>query len=346
MKRIISTLIGGIFVCSTYAEVLSLAEGAPKSYVVAKDDTLWTISEKFLKDPWLWQKLWRVNSEIENPHMIYPGDTLNLLFDDQGQPMLVKGKPSLKLSPSIRKSQKNVNPVETISLNMVAPFVKYDTIFSEQELSESPYILGSYQGYKSSIDGFKVYVNSDLSDKYSYAIYQKKEAIHDPETEKFIGYYSRLIGSGKVLRSGDIANKELATLYINDATREIRAGDIVIPIDQTQMLPAFFTIQPAQYNVKGQIIKSSNDLREFGKFDVVFVNQGLADGVRQGDILSVTRQSSGVVESDGGLIDTQYKMPYEPIGEMMVFRVFDQISMALILRSEKPLRLFDHVTAP
>lgn len=361
IKRGISALICCIFILSASADVLKLAENAPKSYVVIKGDTLWDISAKFLKDPWLWPKLWRVNPEIENPHLIYPGDQLNLVFDSQGQPMLVKGKPTLKWSPSVRQTLKDQNPIETISLKDLAPYLKYDTVLTEADIVNSPYIVGSDAGYKSSVDGFKVYVNGELQVGVSYAVYQKQEAIIDPATEETIGYYARLTGSGKLLRTGDIANNEPATLYIDGAVREIRSGDIVKPIDEQQMLPSFFTMQPASADIEGNIIKSSNNVREFGKFEVVFIDQGATQGIKQGDILSVNRQSPSVVETGDGPVyaqdasrwnrmastsDSDYNMPFEPIGKMMVFKVFDQVSMALILRSEKPLRLQDQVTAP
>ena len=146
----------------TVADVLTLNPDAPKSYIVKKGDTLWDISGLFLKQPWLWPKLWRINPEINNPHLIYPGDELRLVFDMQGQPMLVKGKPELKWSPKVRTQLKDQNPINTLPLHVIAPFMRYDSIKTEQELAALPYVLGSDEGYKSSINGFKVYVNQDL----------------------------------------------------------------------------------------------------------------------------------------------------------------------------------------
>ena len=93
------------------ADELQIKEDAPKTHIVVKGDTLWDISAMFLNEPWLWPKLWRLNPDIKNPHLIYPGDELRLVYDENGEPMLVKGKPALKWSPEKRKKLKEQNPI-------------------------------------------------------------------------------------------------------------------------------------------------------------------------------------------------------------------------------------------
>ena len=69
------------------AETVTLNADRPDQYVVQKGDTLWDISAQFLQEPWYWPTIWDVNPQIENPHLIYPGDVVSLTFKD-GQPML------------------------------------------------------------------------------------------------------------------------------------------------------------------------------------------------------------------------------------------------------------------
>ena len=359
--RIISLILCIIMSVSVLADELTLKSNAPKSYIVKKGDTLWDISGIFLNQPWLWPKLWRINPEINNPHLIYPGDELRLVFDAQGRPMLVKGKPELKWSPKIRKQLKDQNPVNTLPLHAIEPYIRYDSVKTLAELDDLPYIIGSDEGYKSSVDGFKVYTNSDLIIGKSYGIYNKGDAIIDPITEETLGYNVKLVGSGKATHTGDISKKQPSTIYIADAKREIHSGAYVIPVNEDQQYPSIFTMQAVASDVKGLIVSSAAQLREFAKLDVVMINQGSNQAVKVGDVLTVSRKSPGVIETDNGpqyIADTSrwnrlgndnksdYDMPVESIGELMVFRVYDKVSMALILSSEKPLRVLDGVATP
>ena len=359
--RIFSLIFGIFMSLSLLANELTLKPDAPKSYTVKKGDTLWDISGVFLNQAWLWPKLWRLNPEINNPHLIYPGDELRLVFDAQGQPMLVKGKPELKWSPKIRQQSKNQMPINTLPLQAIAPYIRYDSVKTLAELEHLPYIIGSDKGYKSSLDGFKVYVNNDLIIGQSYAIYHKGSAIVDPVTADNLGYNIVLVGTGKAVERGDISKKLPSTLYIDGVKREIHSGTFVVPVNDEQQYPAVFTMRASAKNTKGLIISSVTKLREFAKFDVVMINQGTKQAVQAGDVLTVSRKSPAVLNTDsgpeythntsrwnriGGDNRADYDMPTENIGQVMVFKVYDSVSMALVIHSEKALRVLDGVIAP
>ena len=90
-----------LFPLVSVADRLSLKAGAPEVYTVKKGDTLWDISGMYLEAPWLWPDLWEVNPSIKNPHLIYPGDRISLVYVD-GVPKLRinDGTPGVtKLSP-------------------------------------------------------------------------------------------------------------------------------------------------------------------------------------------------------------------------------------------------------
>jgi hypothetical protein len=353
-------ILGLVISVTLLADELTLNPKAPKSYLVKRGDTLWDISGFFLKQPWLWPKLWRLNPDINNPHLIYPGDELRLVFDDNGQPMLVKGKPELKWSPKIRQQLKDQHPVSTLPLHVIAPFIRYDQVKTTQELDLLPYIIGNDEGYNSSLDGFKVYVNSDLVVGQSYGLYHKGSAIMDPETTETLSYNVKLVGTGKAIQRGDMSQKQPSTLYLENTIRELHSGAYVVPVNEEQQYPSVFTMR-AGNTIKGKIISSVTNLRKFAKYDVVMINRGSVKNVQAGDVLTVSRKSPAVVETSDGpqnVSDTSrwsrmvsgnnsdYDMPTEAIGQVMIFRVYTEVSMALILSAEKPLRVLDGVTAP
>jgi len=68
-------VISFCFILSGLAQEKKEAEGV---YTIKKGDTLWDISARFLKDPFLWPKLWERNPYITNPHWIYPGNPIQL----------------------------------------------------------------------------------------------------------------------------------------------------------------------------------------------------------------------------------------------------------------------------
>ena len=361
LKKIMLITFLAILSVELCADEIKLTENAPTLYVVKKGDTLWDISALFLKEPWLWPKLWRMNADIDNPHLIYPGDQLHLVYDKHGQPLLVKGKPKLKWSPKVRTSLKDLAPINTIAFNKIAPFITYDSIFSPTQLASLPYILGSEEGYNLNVNGAKLYVNGDLVVGQSYAVYQQAEAVLDTVTDQVIGYYASLVGSGRAVTSGNKVAKEPATLYLQQISREIRAGDVVMPVNENQLFPSFFTMQAADGNVRGAIVKSMSGNRQFGKQEVVFINLGSEQGLKLGDLLSVYQEGPEIVETSGGPAyadessywsritsesDPEYTIPQQMVGKVMIYKVFEQYSMALILHSDKPLKLQDSVATP
>lgn len=57
---------------------LGLAALAASAYIVKEGDTLWDISDEYLNNPFAWPDLWENNKHIQDPHWIYPGDSIYL----------------------------------------------------------------------------------------------------------------------------------------------------------------------------------------------------------------------------------------------------------------------------
>ncbi len=117
-----------------------LNANAPKSYVVQRGDTLWDISARFLRDPWLWPEIWHVNPDIANPHLIYPGDTLKLVYGTGGRPQieLVPGN-AVRVSPLVRSSALD-GPIAAIPYRAIASFLGRPSMLSKEDVENAPKI--------------------------------------------------------------------------------------------------------------------------------------------------------------------------------------------------------------
>ena len=107
LKKLPAVFVGLLLALTVYAANVELNDSHPDSYTVQKGDTLWSISARFLKKPWLWPEVWQANGQIKNPHLIYPGDVVNLAYIN-GQPRLSVGETASTtsgLQPHVRTTQ-------------------------------------------------------------------------------------------------------------------------------------------------------------------------------------------------------------------------------------------------
>ena len=83
LKQLRTVAAVAMLTVTTYAVAVEMNGTHPDTYVVRKGDTLWDISARFLKKPWLWPEIWQANPQVKNPHLIYPGDVLSLAYLDR-----------------------------------------------------------------------------------------------------------------------------------------------------------------------------------------------------------------------------------------------------------------------
>jgi len=140
------------------AQDVSLRSDHPDRYVVVKGDTLWDISGRFLDKPWQWPAIWQANPQIANPHLIYPGDVISLVYVD-GKPQLRLSRGNteseavmpqrdntVKLSPAIRIVEK-AKPINAIELESIRPFIRDMRVISPSEFEGLPYIVANQQDH-------------------------------------------------------------------------------------------------------------------------------------------------------------------------------------------------------
>jgi hypothetical protein len=320
----------------------------PDTYTVVKGDTLWDISGKFLTKPWLWPELWRANPQIENPHLIYPGDTIRLVYID-GQPALVldRGAPGRtyqaspstdqKLEPRIRATPL-VNPIPAIDLSAIEAFLVQNRVVKPEELEAAPYVV---QGESERLvvgGGDRVYVRGSLLDNESYSFVRKGPLYRDPQSNELLGQEATYIGLCRsVAVEGDIA-----TMLVISSREEVQIGDRVMPTEERAVESTFFPSAPAKA-VDGEIIAVTSGVTQVGQYDVVVIDRGERDGLVNGNVLAIYKR--GALAKDR-IANETIRLPSERAGLMMIFRVFEKMSYGLVLTTERPLAVFDEVKNP
>ncbi len=323
-----------------------LQDNAPDRYVVVPGDTLWSIAAKFLKDPWRWPEMWKLNQEeIKNPHLIYPGDVI--VLDRSGpQPELKMGE-TVKLEPRIRVEDIGKQAVPSIPPRVIEPFLSRPLVIEPDGLDNAPRIIAAQADRVYLGSGDVAYVSGIKDAKVDslWQIYRPGKALVDPESHKTLGYEAVFLGDSKVATAGDPA-----TVQIFAAQREIGKGDRLVatgPITLINYAPH----APGKL-IQGRIIATRGGLRETGPQYVVTLNKGRSDGLEPGHVLALLRLGRTVQERTpshkwfGADKVKDTKLPDERYGLVFVFRTFDRISFALVMSATRPVLIDDVVTTP
>ncbi|HSC84544.1 MAG TPA: LysM peptidoglycan-binding domain-containing protein [Pseudomonas sp.] len=329
--------VGGL----AQAEV-QLKEGHPDRYTVVKGDTLWDISGKFLSQPWKWPELWHANPQIENPHLIYPGDSLSLVYID-GQPRLVlnrgESRGTIKLSPQVR-STPLAQAIPAIPLEAINSFLLSNRIVdTPEEFLDKPYIVAGQAERVVSGAGDRIYARGAFDQGQNvYGIFRQGKTYVDPETQEFLGINADDVGGGEIVaEEGDVA-----TLNLTRANQEVRLGDRLFPTEERAVNSTFMPSEP-QTDVNGVILDVPRGVTRIGQFDVVTLNKGKIDGLNEGNVLAVYKTGETVRDRITG---ESVKIPDERSGLLMVFRTYEKLSYGLVLYATRDLAVMDKVKNP
>ncbi len=384
MFRNIITLL--TFCCLSFnlnAQEVELKKNHPERHVVVKGDTLWGISSKFLKDPWLWPKVWKLNrTQIKNPHLIYPGDVVFLDLSS-GKPELKLLRETITLQPGVIEEPLDKAAVPTIPLNVIAPFLSQPLVVEKDKLANSPRIIAGQDNRVVLSPGTKIYINKiEEEDGLDWFVYRSGQPLVDPDSKETLGIEATYLGDARMTKYG-----EPASAIISKAKEEIFVKDRLIPAGDEAITN--FVPHAPETEIRGRIIKIYGGLAEAGPESIVAISRGAQDGVEIGHVLAINRygrvikdpeaSKESAVKSDekpklkelnfevskdadgkpivnfekkseknDGLIlePGMIKLPDERVGLMMVFRVFDRVAYGIIMQASEPINTKDAVQTP
>jgi LysM domain len=258
----------------------TFVEGTPGNYVVQKGDTLWGIANRFLKSPWQWPEVWRINNDqIRNPHKIYPGDIIR--FDRMTGTASVTSEPGVvKLSPRVRPSPLS-QEIPAIPPSAITPFLTRPLIVeSDEKLSDAPRVLGGEDRRVIVGTGNLVYVDGIAENEgLRWQIYRPGKAIRDPDTGESLGFDAVFLGEAVIRRFGSPA-----TLEITQSNQEVNRDDVLLPVTEA-VLPSYIPRAPEKA-ISGKILSVQDGISELARFSVVAVNRGKREGLEIGHVLA------------------------------------------------------------
>ena len=318
-------------------EPVPLAEGHPNEYVVQVGDTLWDISGKFLRDPWFWPEIWYVNPDIVNPHLIYPGDVLGLVYID-GQPRITNIRASTyRMSPQARVTPLT-EAIDSIAYEDVAAFLSSGVILEKEQADSLPYLLETRGDHLIASAGNEIYVRglTQNASGATYNVVHVGDPLYDPDDNRLIGYQGIQVGEGVLRRGGDPA-----TVALTDTSMEAKPGDRLIP--SSVDIPLNFFPSAPSTAVDGRIISVVGGVTQIGQYMVVVMNRGTNNGLSVGDVLSVFQTGEVIKDRFGG---GKVALPEEEAGTVMVFKTFDRISYGLVMEATQAIHVHDMVRNP
>ena len=386
IKKIFHLILVAMLASAAMAQDVSVRPDHPDEYVVVKGDTLWDISGMFLEHPWQWPAIWHANQQIENPHLIYPGDRISLVYIDGKPRLVVNGdKPTVRMSPGVRALPRDAIP--PIEWDAIKHFVVNARVLPAGDYSGLPYVVANENDrHMASTKDLTFVRGIEGRIGEEFAIVRKRHIYYDDngvmERGKHHRYATHLrimdeypdnvwdatlswraknppvlgvefwdIAVGRLLKEGDPA-----ILEIQSGRTEVKPGDYILPIDDyvhdPQLIP--HAMDPVPEGI--EVIALTQTTYGSGHYQILAISAGMNQGVEVGHVFSAFRPGkriqdevkypTGSFADQKNLNGDKVTLPDQFSGHILVFRVFDEVSYAMIMDGDRPVRERDILKHP
>lgn len=282
-------------------------------YTVQKGDTLWDLSQKFMDSPWTWPGLWYENSEIPNPHWIYPGQKIRLYLKQNISEMPAEQQPEILLEEQERPYYffSRINSIGFIKKQPVKPS---GTLLNEKN---NRIMIGT---------GDLVYLKAepeenafDIGDRFT--VYRTLPSV---KNKKQIGTRYYITGVAEVVKK----EQDYVKARILKSFRSITPGDKLMPyVPKSEKI----YLTPPTENISGEIIVAEEKEEAVGDGNVVYINKGEDDGVLKGQsytIFSDPEQYGKKTKKN------QVEFKSFEIGILLILHTEKTTSTALVIKSD------------
>jgi hypothetical protein len=318
---------------------VELRPDAPERHIVVPGDTLWGIAAKFLKDPYRWPALWKLNdAQLKSPHRIYPGQVL--ILDRSGAEPQLKIGTLVKLEPQVRV-EVAAKEIPAIPPQAIEPFLSQPLVIDNGILDNAPRVVATQENRVFTGPGDMIYAAGGDEKVKLWNIYRPGKPLIDPESGETLGVEAIYLGNARTAgKAGDVLPLEITYLK-----QEIGRGDYLIPASSPEVL-SYIPHAPAD-DINGRVLSLYGGVGEGGRYSIVTISRGARDGLERGHVLALYR--SGLTVTNRFEVDKakeSHTLPDERYGLMFVFRVFDRASYALVLEASRPVTAGDRARRP
>jgi len=315
LKKVIPLIIGlaFLFVSGSYAA----SDDVDVTHTVKKGDTLWDISNKYLSTPWKWPLVWSENTNITNPHLIYPGDRVVIFRQD--------GKVSIKVIPVGKEDAVRIYSIDDITkITDKSIFLSpvYSTlIYSAEPLKSKGVVVGKVEiGFLSS-QGDKILVKGYKGAKPGQGLIIKSLLDTVQDIDNVYGYLYKIIATATIEK----VDGEVATCTIDYAFQEVSNKDLVD--DKIEELgPVTISLSENEKIGYHKIVDIWGGAAGSGTGDVFYIDGGSTNGINKGNLLNVYK----TVDVKLGKKDVGI---YESVGTAVVLQTIEKSTLVLLVNS-------------
>jgi len=294
--------------------------------------------------------------QINNPHLIYPGDIIVLDLSRQAPTLhlvrgeevgggvvggVVGGRETVKLSPQVRVEARERAAIPTIPRAAIEPFLSQPLVIESGGLNNAPRIVATEDDRVVLGGGARAYVYRVTKNQgVDWQIYRPGKTLIDPDTREVLGYEAIYLGEAKVVEFEDRVGTA-SPIEITKSVQEINTGDRLVMASK-ESIDNYVPHAPEKL-IRARIISAYGGISEVGQDAIVTLNKGTRDGIEKGHVLAIYRRSPPVKNQRGEVI---LRIPDQRYGLLLVFRTFQKVSYALIMQITRPVHVLDVAQTP